>query len=155
MFRIPKWLQNNLPSFEYFRKIALTTFIRKARRGRDSSSSSFFNTIQYPSTLKNNVYHSYKRKPPTFFHSDTNTWPRSGPFCRQNPCSPWTVELIWLLFLNIFSFKFVLTTNKSLRFTRFTRSYVNRPAVGLPNHFHRYFCLMCAVLSPMKKLQEG
>ena len=36
-----------------------------------------------------------------------------------------TVELIWL-FLNILCFNFVLTLNKSLRFTRFGRSYVNR-----------------------------
>ena len=45
-----------------------------------------------------------------------------------------TVELIRLLFLNIFSFNFVPTSNKSLRFTRFRRSYVNRPAIGLNNH---------------------
>ena len=30
------------------------------------------NTMQYPPTLKNNIYHSNKRVPPPFFHSDTN-----------------------------------------------------------------------------------
>ena len=28
-FWIPKWLEENLPSFEYFRKIALKTFFEK------------------------------------------------------------------------------------------------------------------------------
>ena len=34
IFRIPKWLEGNLPSFEYFRKITLTC-LQKARRCRD------------------------------------------------------------------------------------------------------------------------
>ena len=46
----------------------------------------FVNTIQCPRTLKNNIYHSNKQEPPPFYHSDTNAWPRSGPFCWQNPC---------------------------------------------------------------------
>ena len=44
----------------------------------------FVNTIQYPRTLKSNIYHLNKREPPPFFHSDTNAWPRSGPLCWQN-----------------------------------------------------------------------
>ena len=58
-----------------------------------------------------------------------------------------TVELVWLFFLNIVSFNFMPTPNKSLRFTRFGRSYVNRTAVVLTNHCQSYtaFCLMCAV----------
>ena len=40
IFRIPIWLGDNLPSFEYSREIALTASLRKARRGRDSSSLS-------------------------------------------------------------------------------------------------------------------
>ena len=47
----------------------------------------FINSIQYPHTLKNNIYLSNKREPPPFFCLYTNTWPRSGPFCWQNPCS--------------------------------------------------------------------
>ena len=42
-----------------------------------------------------------------------------------------TVELTCLLFLNILPFNFVPTPNKSLRFTRFRKSYVYRPAVVL------------------------
>ena len=30
------------------------------------------NTMQYPRTLKNNIYHSNKRVPPPFFHLDAN-----------------------------------------------------------------------------------
>ena len=44
----------------------------------------FANIIQYPRTLKSNIYYSNKREPPTFFLSDTNTWSRFGPFCWQN-----------------------------------------------------------------------
>ena len=44
------------------------------------------------------------------------------------------------------SFNFVSTLNKSLRFTRFRRSYVNCPAVVLVK-VTLLFCLMCAVHS--------
>ena len=53
--------------------------------------------------------------------------------------------------LNILSFNFVAAPRKSLRFTRFIRSYVNRPAVVLSNHCQSYtallFCLMCSLQS--------
>ena len=42
-----------------------------------------------------------------------------------------TVELIWLLFLNIPFFNFVPTPNKFLRLERFRKSYVNHPDVAL------------------------
>ena len=48
IFQILKWLEDNLLSFEYFRKIGLIACHRKARRGRDSSLSSFlirYNTL--------------------------------------------------------------------------------------------------------------
>ena len=60
--------------------------------------------MQYPCTLKNNIYHSNRREQPPFFHSDTNTWPCSGPFCWQNPCSgcnsgtDWFAALEYILF---------------------------------------------------------
>ena len=56
------------------------------------------------------------------------------------------VEMIWLLFLNILSFNFVPTPNKSLRLTRFRRSYVNRPAVVLIK-VTLLFCLICDMQS--------
>ena len=74
------------------------------------------NTMQYPPTLKNNIYHSNKRVPPPFFHSDTN--PVFGhvlihSFDKTHVLVV-TVELIWLLLLNILSFNFVPTPNKFL-----------------------------------------
>ena len=45
-----------------------------------------------------------------------------------------TVQLIWLLLLNILSFNFVPTSNKFLRLERFRKSYINRPDVVLTNH---------------------
>ena len=62
------------------------------------------------------------------------TWPRSNPFCWQTHVLFVTVELIWLLFLNILSFNFVPTPSKCLRLKRFRKSYVNRPDVVLTNH---------------------
>ena len=56
-----------------------------------------------------------------------------------------TVDLIWLLFLNILSFIFIATPRKSLRFTRFIRSYVNRPAVVLTNHCQSYTAFLLDV----------
>ena len=55
------------------------------------------------------------------------------------------MELIWLLFLNIFFFNFVPTPNKSLRFTGFRRSYVNCTAVTLTNHCQSYTAFLLDV----------
>ena len=70
------------------------------------------------------------RGPPPFSHSDTN--PVLGHVLVHSVDKTHvlvvTVELIWL-FLNMLSFNFVPTLNKSLRFMRFRRSYVNLPAV--------------------------
>ena len=56
-----------------------------------------------------------------------------------------TVELIWLLFLNRFFLKFVPTPNKSLRFTRFRRSYVNCTAVVLIKQCQSYTAFLLDV----------
>ena len=56
-----------------------------------------------------------------------------------------TVNLTWLLFLNILSFNFATTLIKSLRLTRFIRSYVNRPAVVLTNHCQSYTAFLLDV----------
>ena len=81
------------------------------------------------------IYHSNKRGPPPFFHSDTN--PVLGhvlilPVDKTHILVV-TVELIWLL-LNIVSFSFVPTPKNLYWAARFRRSYVNRPAVVLTNH---------------------
>ena len=74
------------------------------------------NTIQYPRTLKNNIYYWSKRVPPPLFHSDTNP-----VFCHvlihsfdKTHVLVVTVKLIWLLLLNILSFNFIPMPNKSL-----------------------------------------
>ena len=89
--------------------------------------------MQYPHTLKNNIYQSNKWRPPPFFHSDTNPELGHAPvhFVDKTHVLVVTVELIWLLLLNILSSNFIPTPNKSLRYTRFRRSYVNYPVVVL------------------------
>ena len=79
---------------------------RKARTGFIFISIAFifFNTIQYPRTLKNNIYQkTNEREPPPFFHSVTDTWPRSGAFCWQNPCSGCNS---WTDLVNVFEYIF-------------------------------------------------
>ena len=131
-FRIPTWLENNPPSFEYFRKTALTTIFKKLE---EAGTFIFVDVILYANTLKNNVYRSNKREPPPFFHSDTN--PVLGHFLIHSVHKTHalfvTVVLIWLLFLNILSFNFFPTPNKCPRFTRFRRSYVNHTPNVLTN----------------------
>ena len=57
-FRWPEMIEfvDDLPSFEYFRKITLTTSLRKARRSRDSE------------LLKKKIDHSRTRGQAPFFH---------------------------------------------------------------------------------------
>ena len=92
--------------------------------------------MQYPRTLKNNIYHSNKWGPPPFFHSDTN--PTIGyalvHYFDKTHVLAIIVEMIWLLFLNILSFNFVTIPIIFLRSAKFWRSYVNRPVVFLTNH---------------------
>ena len=116
IFRIPRWLGDNLPVFEYSRKIALTTSFRKARRGRDSlplsqliqcNTHSPWRTI---SAIQTNGYHYH------FFYSDTNPvfgYVLSHSFDKTHVLVV-IVELIWLLLLNILSFNFVPTPKKFL-----------------------------------------
>ena len=92
--------------------------------------------MQYPCTLKSNIYHSNKRGPPPFFRLDTN--PVLGHVLINSVDKTQvlvvTVELIWLLFLNIISFNFAETLNKFLMLKRFRKNYVNRSDVVLTNH---------------------
>ena len=119
----------------------------KSQKKHKIIASILVNTIQNSHTLKNNIYHSNKRGPPPFFHSDTNPLlghVRIHSFDKTHVLVV-TVELIWLLFLTILPFNFVPTLNKSLMLTRFRRSYVNRPAVVLTNHT-RYPAFLLDVL---------
>ena len=96
--------------------------------------------------MKNNICNSNKWVPPLFLHLDTN--PVIGHAVVHSVDKTHildeTVDLIWLLFLHILSSNFVVTPRKSLRFTRFIRSYVNRPAVVLTNHCKSLFA-WCAL----------
>ena len=141
MFQIPKWVVGNLPFFLIFTKIAMKTCFQKTR-GRDSSRSSLLircNTHApwRTTTIQTNGKHHH------FFIR----MPIYGRFLIQcvdkSHVLLVTVEPIGLLFLNIFSFNFALTPNKSLRLTRFRRSYI-----VLNNHCQSYaafFCFMCTV----------
>ena len=140
IFPIPIWLENDQPYFEYFRKIALTTSLRKVRKGRDSSPSSLL--IQYntrtlwrtTSTIQTNGDNHL------FFHLDTIpvlVHVLVDSFDKIHVLVV-TVELNWLLFLNILFFNFFPTPNKSPGFRRFRRSYVNLTAVVLTNHCQSY-----------------
>ena len=124
--------------------------LKELETGHRFIALAFVNTIQYLRTLKNNIYHSNKWGPPLFLHLHTN--PVIGhalvhSFVETNVLDV-TVDLIWL-YLNILSFNFVATPRKSLRFTRFIRSYVNRPAVVLTTTVKvtLLFCLVCTVQS--------
>ena len=58
-FQIPTWLKDDVPSFENFRKTALTTsdFEEKLRE-TTLIAFIFVNTILHPRILKNNIDHS-------------------------------------------------------------------------------------------------
>ena len=101
----------------------------------------FLSTIQYPRTLKNTIYHLNNRVPPPFFHSDTNLVLRHVLVhsVDKNHVVVVAVELLtWLFSLNILFFCCVPTPSKSLKLTRFKKSYVNHPAAVLINHCQSY-----------------
>ena len=50
------WFKDNLPSFEYFRKITLTTSPKKAIRGKRFITFIFVNTMNYLHALKNEMF---------------------------------------------------------------------------------------------------
>ena len=134
MFRIPIWLDDNLPFFEYFTKIVLTTSLRKARRGRDLSPSSLlkrYNTHtpwRTTSTIQTDRYQHH-----FFIQMQSCNCLRFGPFCWQNHFSGCNSSIDLVVVLNTLSFNFVPTLRKSLKFTRFRSSSVNRPVVVLTN----------------------
>ena len=114
----------------------------KNQKGQRLIAFIFVNTIQYSRTLNGNIYHSNKRGPPPFLLSDTD--PIIGHALAHSVDKTHvlvvTLELIWLLFLNIISFNFAPTQRKSFRFTRFRRTYVNCPVIVLTSH-----CQSCTV----------
>ena len=97
------WLPLNIPEKSHYN---ISSKIPKRQR---LITFILVNTIQCPHALKNNIYHSNKLVPPPFFHSDTN--PVFGHILihsfDKTHALVVTVELIWLLPLNILP-----TTNK-------------------------------------------
>ena len=144
---------DNLSSFEYFRKIVLTTSVRKPRRGRGYNHLYIFLYDTTPAYSEEQ--HRPSKQTGTIitlsFRNQPCTCPPSGLFCKQDPFLVVKQELIWLLFLNIFSFNFVRTQKKSLRFRRLRTRYVNCPVIVSTNDcqsfraFFFFFCLTCAV----------
>ena len=83
--------------------ISIDNISSKSQKRKRLIAFILVNTIQYPCTLKSNIYHSNKRGPPPIFHLDTNAvlghvLIHSVDKTRVLVA---TVELIWL-FLNIF-----------------------------------------------------
>ena len=122
------------------------------------------NTIQYPCTLKSNIYQSNKQWTPSFFHLHTNLVLGHILIHSVDKIHVLvvTVELICFLIFSIISFIFVPTPNKFLRYQRFRKSYVKRPdVVNLPHKLHCFFTrcacavhcgyvpFFCSCLSPM------
>ena len=126
---------------------SLTICLQKTRKIRDSSPLSLLirhNTLApWRTTSTIQAYGDHH-----FLHLDTNP-----VICRalvhsvnKTHVLVVTVDLIWLLFLNIISFfNFVATPIKSLRFTRFIRSNANRPAVVLTHHCQSYTAFLLDV----------
>ena len=86
----------------------LVACLKKAGRGRKSYHVYIFvNTMKYPGTLNNSIYHSSKQEPPPFFYSNTITSQRSRPFCWQNPCSGFNsgTGLVLVLEYGFFQFR--------------------------------------------------
>ena len=124
----------------------------QARRGRDSSPSSLL--IWYNTHASEEQHPSFKPTGTTTtmfsFGYQSCTRQHSGPFCRKNPWFGCNSGTNLVLFLNILSFNFVQTREKSLRFRIFRRSYVHRSIFVPTNHCQSCtacFCLMCAVQS--------
>ena len=98
--------------FEYFRKIVLLTCLRKARTSRDSSLSSFlirYNTHAPWKTTPTRKqtggnHHHFFIRIPILGHVLVHSGDKSHVLVV-------TVELIWLMFLNIFSSNFFPTLN--------------------------------------------
>ena len=97
----------------------------------------FVNTIQHLRIMKNSIDHSRKGGGGGGGHHHLLLFYIPSPYLvlvhsvNKTHLLVVPVEFIWLLFLNILSFNFVQTPNKSLRFRRF-RSYVNHFIV-VPN----------------------
>ena len=120
-----------------FQKNCIDNISSKSQKRQRLIAFILVDTIQYPCTLQNNIYHSNKRIPPTFFNSDTN------PVCGhllihsfgKNPCSGCNSGTDLVVALEYTFFQLCSNAEQiSVRLARFRRSYVKRPAVVLTSH---------------------
>ena len=115
------------PAFLWiFQKNCVDNISSKILKERDSLPSSV-NTIQHPRIQKNNIDHSSKQGSTLISHSHTKTV--LGQVLVHSDDKAHVLVVTVVALLNILSFNFVKTLNKSLRFRRFWRSYVNHPVV--------------------------
>ena len=141
-----------MPSFECSRKIASTTSLRKARRGRDLSPLSYLIQYKYPRTLKSNIYYSNKRVPlPFVIRIQSCVRPRSDSFFWQNRCSGYNSGIDLVVAVGYTFFQFCSNAEQiSARLVRLRRIYVKRAAVVLTSHTSYITFLLdvlCAVQS--------
>ena len=136
-----------------FQKNSIDKISLKSQKKQRLITFILVNIIQYPRTLKNNIYHSSKRVPPLFFHSDTNPvfgLVRSHSF-RQNPCSGCNSGIDLVVAFEYTFFQLCHNAEQiSVRLAGFRRSYVKRPAVVLTSNTSYIAFLLgvrCAVQS--------
>ena len=67
IFRIPTWFKDNVSFFRIFLRNWIDKLSSKNCKRQRLIAFIFVNTMQYPRTLKNNIYHSNIREPPPFF----------------------------------------------------------------------------------------
>ena len=99
-----------------FRKNCINNISSKSQKRQRLIAFIFVNTVQYTRTLKRNIYHSNKRVPPPFFHSYINLVFAHVliHYFDKTHVLVVTVELIWLLLLNMLSFNVFPKPNEFL-----------------------------------------
>ena len=120
-----------------FQKNCIDNISSKSQKRQRLIAFILVDTIQYPCTLQNNIYHSNKRIPPTFFNSDTN------PVCGhllihsfgKNPCSGCNSGTDLVVALEYTFFQIYSNAKQiSVKLASFTRIYAKRcRAVVLTN----------------------
>ena len=120
-----------MPSFEYFRNLYWQYIFEKLEKA-DSSPSSLLTRYNTTHPEEQHLPLKQMRTTTIFFIWIPILQLATLIFFVK------TVKLIWLLFLTVLSFNFVPTPGKSLKFTRFRRSYTQHPVVVLTNNCQRY-----------------
>ena len=137
MFWIPIRLGDNLPSFEYCRKIAMPTSLQKARRGRETHYLYFSQCNAIPTHSKEQHLPFNQMGTTTIFSFvyQSCVWSHSDQLFWQNSCSGWNSGIDLVVALEYTFFQLCSSAEQiSVRLARFKRSYVKRAAVILTSH---------------------